>query len=185
MIEHSARLKRENSDIENNLKQLLEHLAISSNFKLYSKLKKQLSKLQIESFRKKLLKDQQLFQYRYSNNLATKKFFKQFVQKRQNVTINELIDDGCIPITTPIDLAEHVQKFYTKLYDCDQTNPLLQIFFPNNLKTGLSDQQKENLQSDLSNFEIETAISQMKKGKAPGPDGLSVEFYSITSADLS
>ena len=41
----------------------------------------------------------------------------------------------------------------------------------------MSDQQKENLQNDLSEFEIETAMSQMAKGKAPGPDGLSVEFY--------
>ena len=121
----------------------MEHLAISSNFRLYSKLKKQFFKLQIESFRKKLLKNEQLFQY--SNNLATKKFFKQFVQKRQNVTIDELIDDGGISITTPIDLAEHVQKFYTKLYGCDQTIPLEQNFFLNNLKTGMSNQQKEHL----------------------------------------
>ena len=84
---------------------------------------------------------------------------------------------GGIFKTSPIDLAEHVQKFYTKLYRCDQTNPLEQNFFLNNLKAGLSDQQKEHLQNDLSVFEIETAISQMAKGKAPGPDGLSVEFY--------
>ena len=62
-------------------------------------------------------------------------------------------------------------------YRCDQTNPLEQNFFLNNLKTGLSDQQKKHLQNDLSEFEIETAINQMAKGKAPGPDGLSVEFY--------
>ena len=114
VIEHSARLKRENSDIENNLKQQLEQLANSPNFKLHSELKNKLAKLQIESFQKKLLKNEQLFQY--SNNLATKEFFKQFVQKRQNVTIGELIDDGGISKITPIDLAEHVQRFYTKLY---------------------------------------------------------------------
>ena len=74
-------------------------------------------------------------------------------------------------------MAEHVQKFYTKLYNCDQTNPLEQNFFLNNLKAELSDQQKEDLQNDLSEFEIETAISQMAKDKAPGPDRLSVEFY--------
>ena len=175
MVEHSARLKRENLDIENNLKQQLEQLANSPNFKLYSELKKKLAKFQIESFRKKLLKNEKLFQY--SNNLATKEFFKQFVQKRQNVTIDKLINDDGISKTTPIDLAEHVQRFYTKLYSCDQTNPLKQNFFPNNLKAGLSDQQKEHLQNDLSEFEIETAISQMAKGKAPGTDGLSVEFY--------
>ena len=72
---------------------------------------------------------------------------------------------------------EHVQRFYTKLYSCDQINPLEQNFFLHNLDAGLSDQQKEHLQNDLSDFETETAISQMAKGKAPGPDGLSVEFY--------
>ena len=175
VIEHSARLKQENSAIENNLKQQLEHSVTSSNFKFYSDLKKQLSKLQIDHFRKKLLKNEQLSQY--SNNLATKEFFKQFLQQRQNVTINKLIDDGGISKTSPIDLAEHIQKFYTKLYRCDQTNPLEQNFFLNNLKAGLSDQQKEQLQNDLSEFEVETALSQMAKGKAAGPDGLSVEFY--------
>ena len=164
VIEHSAQLTQENSDIENNLKQQLKQLANSPNFKLYSELKKKLAKLQIESFRKKLLKNEPLFQY--SNNLATKEFFKQFVQKRQNLTIGELINDGGIFKTTPIDLAEHVQRFYTKLYSCDQINPLEQNFFLHNLDAGLSDQQKEHLQTDLSDFEIETAISQMAKGKA-------------------
>ena len=137
VIEHSARLKRENSDIENNLKQQLAQLANSPNFKLYSELKKKLAKLQIESFRKKLLKNEQLFQY--SNNLATKEFFKQFLQKRQNVTIGELIDDGGISKTSPIDLAKHVQRFYTKLYSCNQINPQEQNFFLNNLEAGLLD----------------------------------------------
>ena len=73
MIEHSARLKQENLAIENNLKQQLEHSVTSSNSKFYSDLKKQLFKLQIDHFRKKLLKNEQLFQY--SNNLATKEFF--------------------------------------------------------------------------------------------------------------
>ena len=40
VIEHSARLKRENSDIENNLKQQLQQFANSTNFKLYSETKK-------------------------------------------------------------------------------------------------------------------------------------------------
>ena len=107
----------------------------------------------------------------------TKEIFKQFVQKRENVTIGEQINDDGILETTPINLAEHVQRFYTKLFSCDQTNPLEQNFFLNNLKAELSDQQKEHFQIDLSGFEIETVISQMAKGKAPSPDGLSVEFY--------
>ena len=141
----------------------------------YSELKKKLAYLQIHSFRKKLLKNEQLFQY--FNNFAKKEFFKLFVQKRRNVTIDKLVEYNGISKTTPIDLAKHGQRFYTKLYSCDQTNPLKQFFFLNNLNAGLSDQQKKNLQIDLSEHEIETAINQMAKGKASGPIGLSVEFY--------
>ena len=43
VIEHSTRLKHENSATENNLKQQLERLANSPNFKLYSELKKKLA----------------------------------------------------------------------------------------------------------------------------------------------
>ena len=116
-MKHSTRLKHENSATENNLKQQLEQLANSPNFKFYSELKKKLANLQIQYFRKKLLKNEQLFEY--SNNFATKEFFKLFVQKRGNVTINKLIDHDGISKTKPIDLAEHVQRFYTKLYSCD------------------------------------------------------------------
>ena len=119
-----------------------------------------------------------------SNNFSSiqitsrrKSAFKQFVQKRQNVTIDELIDDGGISKTTPVGVAEYVERVYIKLHSCNQTNPLEQSFFLNNLKTGLSDQQKENQQIDLIDFKIETAISQMAKGKVPGSDGLSIEFY--------
>ena len=44
VIKHSAWLKHENSDIENNLKQQLELLANSPNFKLYSETKKETRK---------------------------------------------------------------------------------------------------------------------------------------------
>ena len=79
--------------------------------------------------------------------------------------------------TTPGELVEHVRKFYAGLYGCDQTDLSKQNFFLNHISTKLSDQQNANLQVNLSEYEIETAINQMAKGKAPGPDELSIEFY--------
>ena len=70
-----------------------------------------------------------------------------------------------------------VRKFYAGLYGCDQTDLSKQSFFLDHISTKLSDQQNSNLQVNLSEYEIETAINQMAKGKTPGLDGLSIEFY--------
>ena len=78
---------------------------------------------------------------------------------------------------TPGELVEHLRKFYAGLYGCDQTDLSKQSFFLDHISTKLSDQQNSNLQVNLSEYEIETAINQMAKGKTPGPDGLGIEFY--------
>ena len=62
-------------------------------------------------------------------------------------------------------MLEHVQRFYAELYKRDQTDLAKQHLFLDNFTAGLYDQQKNNLQVDLSEQEIETAISQMTKGK--------------------
>ena len=142
---------------------------------MYKETKKKLTKIQIDNFKKTLIKNNELFQY--SRNLATKEFFRQFHQKREKVIISELIDEYGLLRTTPGELVEHVRKFYAELYGCDQTDLSKQSFFLNHISTKLSDQQNNNLQVDLSEYEIETAINQMAKGKTPGRDGLSIEFY--------
>ena len=91
--------------------------------------------------------------------------------------ISELIDEYGLPRTTPGELLEHVRKFYAELYGCDQTDLSKQSFFLDHISTKLSDQQDSNRQVNLSEYEIETAINQLAKGKTPGPDGLSIEFY--------
>ena len=179
VIDHSTRLRQESFAIENDLKQQLDQLAnsqhIKTNFKLYKEIKRKLTKMQIDNFKKKLMRNNELFQY--SHNLATKEFFRQFLQKREKVVVSELIDEYGLPTTTPGEMVEHMRKYYAGLYGCDQTDFSLQNFFLDHISAELSDQQNSNLQVNLSEHEIETAINQMAKGKAPGPDGLSIEFY--------
>ena len=91
--------------------------------------------------------------------------------------IQELVVEYGLPRTSPGELVEHVQRFYTGLFRCDQNDTTKQTVFLDNINAKLSDQQNNNLQLNLSKREIETAISQMAKGKAPGPDELSIEFY--------
>ena len=89
-----------------------------------------------------------------------------------------MVDEYGLPRTSPGELVEHTQRFYTRLCRCDQNDTTKQTAFLNNINAKLSDQHNSNLRLDLSEREIETAISQMAKGKAPSPDGLSIEFYS-------
>ena len=131
VIDHSTWLRQESFVIENDLKQQLDQLANSQyfkpNFKLYKETKKNLTKMQIDNFKKKLIKNNELFQY--FHNLATKEFFRQFLQKREKVVISELIDEYGLLRTTPGELVEHVRKFYAGLYGCDQIDLSKQNFF--------------------------------------------------------
>ena len=185
VIDHSTRLRQESFAIENELKQQLDQLANSQyfkpNFKLYKETKKKLTKMQIDNFKKKLIKNNELFQY--SHNLATKEFFRQFLQKREKVVISELIDEYGLPTTTPGEMVEHVRKFYAGLYRCDQTDLSQKNFFLDHISAKLSDQQNSDLQVNLSEHEIETAINQMAKGKAQAPTG-SVLSFPFTAGPL-
>ena len=66
VIDHSIRLRQESFATENDLKQQLNQLANSQyfkpNFKLYKETKKKLTKMQINDFKKKLVKYNELFQ---------------------------------------------------------------------------------------------------------------------------
>ena len=184
MIDHSTRLRQESFAIENELKHQLDQLATSQhfkpNFKLYKETKKKLTKMQIDNFKKKLMKNNKLFQY--SHNLATKEFFRQFLQKREKVVISELIDEYGLPTTTPGEMVEHVWKYYAGLYRCDQTDFLQQNFFLDHISAKLSDQQNGNLQVNLSEHKIETAIKWLK-GKPQAPTG-SVSSSTFTAGPL-
>jgi len=125
--------------------------------------------------KKKLIKNQELFQF--SNNLSVKEFFRQFMKKREQTVITELVENYGLPRATPNEILKTTHEFYTNLYAKDSTTDMEQNEFLSNLKTKLPETHKQNLSADLCQAEIEAAISDMKKGKAPGPDGLSVEFY--------
>jgi len=53
----------------------------------------------------------------------------------------------------------------------------MQNIFLNNACDGLNAQQHEMIQKQITLKELILAIKQLKKGKSPGPDGISNEFY--------
>jgi len=63
------------------------------------------------------------------------------------------------------------------LYSAQGANVSMQNIFVNNACDGLNAQQHEMIQKQIKLKELTLAIKQLKKGKSPGPDGISNEFY--------
>jgi len=63
------------------------------------------------------------------------------------------------------------------LYSAQGANVSMQNIFLSNACDGLNAQQHEMIQKQITLKELTWAIKQLKKGKSPGPDGISDEFY--------
>ena len=176
---------------ENDLKEKLNKLATepdsTRNTKAYLDSKKSLARLHIAETKKKLIKNHDIYQY--SSNFSTKEFFKDFMKKREQTTISKLIDEREIQKSSPKEILNLAQSFYSKLYQKDEISIPEQNFLLGLINAGISNKQKEDLEIEIKGEEIESAICSMAKGKSPGPDGLSIEFYQecwpITKNEIS
>ena len=72
-------------------------------------------------------------------------------------------------------------EFYKHLFTSDQKNDNHQekAYFLDNLDKKLSEESKNDLDSDIQLSEVLSSIKKMPNGKSPGSDGLPVEFYKI------
>lgn len=87
--------------------------------------------------------------------------------------------DGTI-LTTPEMIGNRFLEFYQDLYSStatytvkELTDYLDQIPFPT-----IDPDKRTSLEKDITLEEVQKAMSCMQSGKAPGPDGLPIEFYS-------
>lgn len=52
-------------------------------------------------------------------------------------------------------------------------------FLLRKIKVKVNEEDKEMCESGITELEIGTAIDQLKKGKSPGIDGISADFYKV------
>ena len=128
---------------------------------------------------------------------------KQYKYKGAQVRSRTLIDNLEVPTKHFLKVEENIQRsnniqaiedtsgrirddnegivdtftdYYTKLYTHEQTNPDVQDKYAAYAKT-LEDAQTAELEKQIEVTDIKTALDGMNKGKSPGPDGLTTEFY--------
>ena len=69
-----------------------------------------------------------------------------------------------------------MKEFYEELYTSDE---LVHFEYKNDTGICIDQQDKKLLDKDITLDDLKHAIKETKRGKAPGPDGLTIEFYIV------
>ena len=84
--------------------------------------------------------------------------------------------DGTI-VSSPSDLCDSFASFYGSLFSAEATDPSVQASLLANLPSALSSEQASQCEGHLTAGECFLALQGMARRKAPGLDGLPMEFY--------
>lgn len=93
--------------------------------------------------------------------------------------IPQIISDSNVIVTDPVAINKTFQSFYFSLYRSEfptDTTEMNEFLANLQIPTIKPDQEKE-LDTPLSLEELKSSIKAMQSNKAPGPDGLPIEFF--------
>jgi len=186
-IDHCKKLanskKNEIKKLENELK-YLEELSNTSTYKEDTSLKqkleitiKRLDKLYTEKTKGRQIRSRVKWIKEGEKNTT---FFLGLEKTRQTKkAINELYDKNGKSTTDQNEIMEIEVDYYKKLYkSTNPDNDKLKKYIENTkVHNKLSNNESEKCEGEITIEECTNAIFKMKLNKAPGLDGLSVEFY--------
>ena len=168
--------EKELSDqIDTLLKILATHRTKENITKLYC-LRSKLDKLAAYKTKGAIIRSRTRWHEQGEKN--TKYFLN--LEKRQNSKsyISRLILKNDQEITNSDEILAHQKLFYQNLYTAVPTSDEHDnLFFNDPSLTKLNENEQEELELPLTQKECLQTLRQCAKGKCPGSDGLSVEFY--------
>ncbi len=105
-------------------------------------------------------------------------FFKLCRERFDRNFVYSIYDSSGTEVSDRAGLINAHEEFYADLFSRDEIDLCTQRELFSNLSLRLSEDDRDLCEGLLSLSEITTALGNMSKNKSPGPDGLSVEFYS-------
>lgn len=105
-------------------------------------------------------------------------FFNLEKQRQSKKKISKLNINGVVTDNLE-EINRATETFYSKLYSTRFSESSCKSFFDSikDIRESIQENFKNNMEDNLRIEELDTAIHQMSKGKSPGLDGLTVEFY--------
>ena len=110
------------------------------------------------------------------NNTCSKYFFSKV--KGIPGALHHMFNDSDVLVNTDHEILTICTEFYRNLYyGGNSPSCKLSNFSTPALTCYLSDEDRSHLAAEITKEDLEEALQKMKKGKSPGADGLTVEFY--------
>ena len=111
------------------------------------------------------------------NYFRTKEFYRQFRQNQKKTHIEKLKDHEGQMVNTPQGLMNTAHRFYKDLYKKQNTNDTKKQHFIDMVEQCITQEQNIELNNPMADEEIKIAIRDTKIGRAPGLDGIPIDFY--------
>lgn len=171
--ELAVRKRMENTVIE--LQNKPENSGLQEEFANTERQLKDFEKWKLEGLRLR-----SRLKWRKAGDQGSKEFFLAHRARSMATNITELDDEAGITHTSQTELGKICQSYYSKLYKARPPSAESREA-ENHALSFLSDkipaQMREKLQAPISAVGLKTAVMEMKAGKAPGPDGITLEFF--------
>ncbi|CAC5423453.1 unnamed protein product [Mytilus coruscus] len=170
-------LNREYHKLQNKIQELSVKSAngIQINSEQFLELKTQLEDIETYKCKGAILRSKS--QWALESDRNTAYFFKLEKYRQNKNEISEIKDcDGKI-VTETNDLLDVIHDYYKHLFSCVSIDMHSVDELLNNVNVKIDDEDVEMCDDEINIEEIEKSLKGMKKGKTPGPDGITAEFY--------
>lgn len=183
-----AKLANKIAKLEMQHKQFLDALVVTELEQAHTDLRGILE----ASFRRSIFyKTKFFFEHRNRNS----KFLANYLRTAANfMTVHSLRGPQDQNLFTSADIAKQFRLYYEWLYQCPQDTyapksrglgeTKINTFLFESLMPSLDGHEADLLEAPFTTAELETALSRMKPGKAPGPDGLTMHYYKAFTKKL-
>ena len=92
-------------------------------------------------------------------------------------TIESVLDQNGNQLTEPQQIQERMREYYASLFQAGETDETAQDTLLSFWKARITPETRDILEAPLTLQEVTDAINDAPLNKAPGPDGISYEFY--------